>query len=681
MDNRSIYATYGRLGGPSSASVATPTTSINAGQYRSPSRILLESGYLTLPGHTRHHGHNHHHHGHGKDHVYENLYSSPNNNTSTTNNTTTTDVPDSSVLSPSNKEKYMSNLRSSVQLKRSLPCANCSKPESPSITTTSSSLDRKLYKSKSKDRKDKCPVCSDGNNGKMSSNASGKSSQLKSSSQLNQQVIWIKQDDPTDVNGRSGKIGEKKNTENTRDASSSSTATGKIGGKSCSSSRKKRKNWWQKDWFLEVDPQRRFQFIQSTLIICNVFALLCGVIGLIVAGFVDPRPSVTSFGGQLTIVSVYIILTSLTGLYGARRESVSLLVLYGCMIVASLFFRSIFYFVVTFFTSSATSIALSMIAAFLEIILILFAFALASEVRLKKLDRKRKQNDPSKGESGSVKHKETSSSNHHSSANNSTGNKDKSNNTDRDLESASPVASAETDSTTSNVDSSGLFANGELNSSGRFISSGSPLFASLSRSPNSLLFNLTSKNSPTSTSVTMTTSSTGRPFTRLTASPSSSPSIATSSASKLANVGNKSNSIITSLTFTSPGAVTSRTTTTTTTAAAATVTTSTLASKSASASASATPGRGMLALAQISPSSATRVKGDSQIVKNFSPTTPVLASASVASTLTSVTSTRPGSGQVNSLLTSYSMSISRSMNNSSTSSFKGSGGIRPAAYF
>lgn len=610
IDNRSIYATYGRVA-PQGVNVTTPTTSLNPGQYRSPSRILLESGYLTLPNNTTS---NHHHQ--GKDHVYENLYSSPNNNTTTN----TVDVPDSS---PTSKEKYMSNLRSSVQLKRSLPCANCSKPDSPSITTTSSSLDRKLYKSKSKDRK--CPNCS----GKTSG-TSGKLS--NKSSQLNQQVIWIKDEHENDQN-KNGKTHDNMTTSNTN--STTINVTTDSNGKVVKRGKKKNK---KRDWFLEVDPQRRFQFIQSTLIICNVFALLCGVIALIVAGFVDPRPSLTSFGGQLTIVSVYIILTSLTGLYGARRESVSLLVLYGCMIIASLFFRSLFYFIVTFVTSSATSIALSMLAAFLEVILIIFAFALASEVRLKKLDKKNKK------EQNTSDHKSENNINDNNRNNNSnnenTGSKKiKSNNTtDRDIESASPVASAETDSTTSNVESTGIF-NNELNSSGRF-TSGSPFFPlSTLTSLNTILNNTTNNKSPTiPTPISPTRSTTATITNRTLLTPSSI----------------KSNGEINNT-------LPSKATTTTTAMAKFTT------------------------RAQISPSSASS-KDDSS-VKTFTLTgSPLLASASASSSMTSTAYTRSplagqgggGGGQANSLMTTYSMSISRSINSSST--LKGAG-VRPAAYF
>lgn len=137
---------------------------------------------------------------------------------------------------------------------------------------------------------------------------------------------------------------------------------------------------------------QRFLLIQTTLIVANVLALCAGIAGLIVAGFVDPRPlyKVDTLGGQLSLVSVYMIMTSLIGLYGARRESVTLLVLYAILLVGALFCRSVFYFVASF-VSSGTPIALSMLAAFLEVILILFAFALAAEVRIKKLASRKEQ--------------------------------------------------------------------------------------------------------------------------------------------------------------------------------------------------------------------------------------------------------------------------------------------------
>lgn len=142
-----------------------------------------------------------------------------------------------------------------------------------------------------------------------------------------------------------------------------------------------------------VDPAvRRFQLLQTTLIVCNVIALLVGFTGLILAGIFDPRPlyKLNTFGGQVSLASVYMIMTSLAGLYGARRESVTLLVLYGILIMGALFGRSVFYFIATF-VSSGTSIALSMTTALLEVLLALFAFALAAEVRQKKLIKLKQQ--------------------------------------------------------------------------------------------------------------------------------------------------------------------------------------------------------------------------------------------------------------------------------------------------
>ena len=156
---------------------------------------------------------------------------------------------------------------------------------------------------------------------------------------------------------------------------------------SSSGGRKHKKKKKRKEWSFEVDPQRRFQLLQSTLIICNVIGIFCGVAGLIVAGFVDPRPiyKLHTFGGQLCLVSVFMIAASLIGLYGARRESCTLLVTYGIMILAALFCRSVVYFIASLVTpSSAVSIAISMTFALLEVILILFAFGLAAEVRIKK---------------------------------------------------------------------------------------------------------------------------------------------------------------------------------------------------------------------------------------------------------------------------------------------------------
>lgn len=172
---------------------------------------------------------------------------------------------------------------------------------------------------------------------------------------------------------------------------------------------KKKKKWSES---FDSDPQKRFQFIQSTLIMTNVVALFLGVIGLIVAGFVDPIYKINTVGGQLCLVSVYVILTSLTGLYGARRESVTLLVAYGAMILAALLCRSIFYFVASFVSSnSGISIALSMTSALLEVILILFAFGLAAEVRLRKIEKKNNQEktSPSKNNNQNVLTKKSSS--------------------------------------------------------------------------------------------------------------------------------------------------------------------------------------------------------------------------------------------------------------------------------
>lgn len=133
------------------------------------------------------------------------------------------------------------------------------------------------------------------------------------------------------------------------------------------------------------DPQRMFQFIQSTLIITNLVTLFLGITGLIAAGFIDPVYKLNTTGGQLCLISIFIIITSLTGLYGSRRESCILLIIYGSLILASLLTRSILYFISLHFisTNHAFMIALSMMAALIEVVLILAAFAFAAEVHLK----------------------------------------------------------------------------------------------------------------------------------------------------------------------------------------------------------------------------------------------------------------------------------------------------------
>lgn len=133
------------------------------------------------------------------------------------------------------------------------------------------------------------------------------------------------------------------------------------------------------------DPQRMFQFIQSTLIITNLVTLFLGITCLITAGFIDPIYKLNTTGGQLCLISIFIIITSLTGLYGSRRESCILLIIYGSLILASLLTRSILYFISLHFisTNHAFMIALSMIAALIEVVLILAAFAFAAEVHLK----------------------------------------------------------------------------------------------------------------------------------------------------------------------------------------------------------------------------------------------------------------------------------------------------------
>jgi magnesium-transporting ATPase (P-type) len=171
-----------------------------------------------------------------------------------------------------------------------------------------------------------------------------------------------------------------------RQESSSFTDKGANKNK-VSPDKRKKKRKPRREWFWE-DPQKRFQFIQSTLIICNVIAIFLGVTGLILAGFLDHRPiyRLDTLSGQLTLVSVFTILTSLAGLYGARRESVTLLIIYGSMILIALVVRSLSAFV-TSLVSDNVSIAASMITAFLEIVLIFFAFALAADVRIKKIEK------------------------------------------------------------------------------------------------------------------------------------------------------------------------------------------------------------------------------------------------------------------------------------------------------
>jgi hypothetical protein len=200
----------------------------------------------------------------------------------------------------------------------------------------------------------------------------------KSPHQLNHHVITMKDQKGSSSSRSSSLRHHKSKTGTTRDGQVKKTS---------SSAKKHKKPKKRKEWFFESDPQRRFQFLQSTLIICNVIGIFCGVTGLIVAGFVDPRPiyKLHTFGGQLCLVSVFMIASSLIGLYGARRESCTLLVTYGLMVLTGLFFRSVVYFIASLVTpSSAVSIAISMVFALLEVILILFAFGLAAEVRIKK---------------------------------------------------------------------------------------------------------------------------------------------------------------------------------------------------------------------------------------------------------------------------------------------------------
>jgi len=354
------------------------TVDSSTGQYKSPSRILFESGYLTHPPST-----------HNQQHIYENLYTDPSSPRSGKGSDGVGDSDKSGEVFPSSSSdsKYRSNLRDSVQLKgicrecASSKTASCPRHSPPPSSFPPFSSHHQPSTSRHhlhnhphhRDLQDDVDHITSADS--PSSGFSMDRSLCKSCShpkydqnhQLNHHVIDITKD---------------------------SSIKSKEGGGSSRNihvvpRKMKKKKKSPKEKFLDVDPQWRFQFLQSTLIISNLIAIFLGVFGLFIAGFIAPRPvRLDTFGGQLVITSVYIILTSLVGLYGSRRESCTLLILYGVMIVASLLCRSIFYFIATFVSSSGMSLALSMIAAFLEVILILFAFGLAAEVYLKKLERK-----------------------------------------------------------------------------------------------------------------------------------------------------------------------------------------------------------------------------------------------------------------------------------------------------
>jgi len=351
------------------------TIDSSTGQYKSPSRILFESGYLTHPS------------SHNQQHIYENLYTDPSSPRSAKGSDGVGDSDKSGEVfppPPSSDSKYRSNLRDSVQLK-GIYCRECASsktascprhPPPPSFpfsshhqpSTSRHHLHNHPHHRDLHDDVDHITSADSPSSGFSMDRSLCKSSSHQKDDQnhqLNHHVIHITKDPSV-----KSKEGSSRNIH---------VVPRKM--------KKKKKSLKEK--FLDVDPQWRFQFLQSTLIISNLIAIFLGVFGLLVAGFIAPRPvRLDTFGGQLVIASVYIILTSLIGLYGSRRESCTLLILYGVMIVASLLCRSIFYFIATFVSSSGMSLALSMIAAFLEVILILFAFGLAAEVYLKKLERK-----------------------------------------------------------------------------------------------------------------------------------------------------------------------------------------------------------------------------------------------------------------------------------------------------
>lgn len=369
-------------------------TTTATGQYRSPSRILFESGYLTLGRH-RHH----HHASDDRNHIYENLYNSPSSPSHKSGDqvdgsppATVQSQPSSDQMSP---RLYQNNLRDSVQLK-STSCpecmtsreGSCSRHRPPEIPPNHPN--HRHHHSHHRNHSEQQPrVATDEESGgktdslssgcsTVQSNLYGKMMQsqgLKSTDQLNHHIITMHKEHKGSSPSASSSS-HKGKAHLTKSPAKSGTST---------DVKKHKKRKKQKEWFFESDPQRRFQFLQSTLIIVNVIGIFAGLTGLIAAGFVDPVYKLHTFGGQMCLASVYTLAASLVGLYGARRESCTLLVTYAIMIIVTLFFRSVVYFIATLVTpSSGAWIALSMITALFEVLLILFAFGLAAEVRIKK---------------------------------------------------------------------------------------------------------------------------------------------------------------------------------------------------------------------------------------------------------------------------------------------------------
>lgn len=379
------------------------------GRYRSPSRILFDSGILTLSP------------SHQSSHIYENLYNSVKSSQDQPDPLPSDPTTTASSSSSPPKTFLRDNLRDSVELKGSsrreatygmktttttTTGYNQSQPSLPSLPhhhhTSYKTPPHHHFRpmddvipphedviDHSRIRREDSPLSSSldprtKHPFKYSSYSSSRGDREKlqpSSQQLNHHVIHMKDHHHHHSHERSSSKNKGANKSSTSSSSSSSTEK-----------KRKKKKQRRKEWFWEVDSQRKFQFIQSTLIICNVIAIFCGVIGLVLAGFIDHRPiyRLDTVGGQMCLVSVYTILTSLAGLYGARRESCTLLVMYGCMILTALAARSVSYFIASIF-SSGVSVAISMVTALLEIILILFAFALAADVRIKKLEKKSEQ--------------------------------------------------------------------------------------------------------------------------------------------------------------------------------------------------------------------------------------------------------------------------------------------------
>lgn len=367
-------------------------TTTATGQYRSPSRILFESGYLTLG---RHRHHNHHHEERNPNHIYENLYNSPSSPSHKSGDQVDSGQPPAQSQSASDlisTKMYQSNLRDSVQLK-STSCPDCmtsregtcSRHRPPDIPPNHP---RHHHHSHHRNHSQhQIRVTPDDDSAKTDSLSSGcstvqsnlygktqpQSNGVKSTDQLNHHIVTIQKEHK----------GSSPSTLSSSHKGKGLRSNGQV--KKTSSAKKHKKRKKQKEWFFESDPQRRFQFLQSTLIIVNVIGIVAGLTGLIAAGFVDPVYKLHTFGGQMCLASVYTLAASLIGLYGARRESCTLLMIYGIMILVTLFARSVLYFIAALVTpASGAWIALSMLTALLEALLILFAFGLAAEVSIKK---------------------------------------------------------------------------------------------------------------------------------------------------------------------------------------------------------------------------------------------------------------------------------------------------------